>query len=330
MAPEKAFTAPLKDLTIDNITENVHIINSQCENRRLKFLMNRLVVHLHDLARETRLSTTEWMAAIKFLTEVGQICSDVRQEFVLLSDILGLSLLIDSIDHPCPPGATDPTVLGPFHTEEAHEIGHGEGLSHDPDGEPCLCICTVKDQDGKPVDGAKIDIWETDSKGFYDVQYAERDGPDGRAILTSDKDGIFWYKAIVPVPYPIPHDGPVGKLLKQLKRHPYRPSHMHFLFEKDGFDPLVTALYLKDDPYENSDAVFGVKESLIVELKEVTDPKMAEQYDVKVGTKLIKYDFVLVTNEVALALRLERAKAAMKEQGIDCVFIDGLPVPALD
>ena len=113
-------------------------------------------------------------------------------------------------------------------------------MSGDPDGEPLLVLCTLKNTSGKPIEGAKIDIWETDSKGFYDVQYAERDGPDGRAVLHSDKEGMFWFKAIVPVPYPIPHDGPVGKLLKVLRRHPYRPSHMHFMFEKEGFDHLIT------------------------------------------------------------------------------------------
>lgn len=159
---------------------------------------------------------------------------------MLLSDVLGVSLLVDSVHHPCPAGATDPTVLGPFHTDEASPIENGGDISHDPDGEPCLCICTVKGTDGKPIEGVKIDIWETDSKGFYDVQYADRLGADGRAILFSDAEGCFWYKAIVPVPYPIPHDGPMGKLLVMLNRHPYRPSHMHFMFAKSGYDPLVT------------------------------------------------------------------------------------------
>lgn len=162
------------------------------------------------------------------------------QEFILLSDVIGLSLLVDSIDHPKPPASTEGTVLGPFHTHEAESEKNGGTISHDPDGEPCLVLCTVKDTAGKPIEDAKIDIWETDSKGFYDVQYAEREGPDGRAVMKSDKDGIFWFNAIVPVPYPIPHDGPVGKLLKLLKRHPYRPSHMHFMFEKTGYDHLIT------------------------------------------------------------------------------------------
>lgn len=147
---------------------------------------------------------------------------------------------MDSIDHPKPKGSTEGTVLGPFHTHEAEHAHAGSLISHDPDGEPLLVLCTLKDTEGNPIPGAKIDVWETDSKGFYDVQHADRDGPDGRAVLTSDDTGNFWFKAIVPVPYPIPHDGPVGQLLKVLNRHPYRPSHMHFMFKKDGYDPLIT------------------------------------------------------------------------------------------
>jgi protocatechuate 3,4-dioxygenase beta subunit len=162
------------------------------------------------------------------------------QEFILLSDILGLSLLVDAIDHPKPPSSTEGSVLGPFHTHEAETITNGEGMSSDPKGEPCLVVCSVKDVHGKPIEGVKIDIWETDSTGHYDVQYAERDGPDGRCVMMSDEEGTFWFKAIVPVPYPIPHDGPVGQLLKLLNRHPWRPSHMHFMFEKPGWDHLIT------------------------------------------------------------------------------------------
>ncbi|KAK6703521.1 hypothetical protein SNK04_013437 [Fusarium graminearum] len=306
----------LKDLTIDNITENVHAINSQCSSLRLKYILERVVTHLHDLARETRLTTDEWMTAIQFLTQVGQICTDVRQEFILLSDILGLSLLVDSIDHPKPKGSTEGTVLGPFHTHEAEHVGEGSLISHDPDGEPLLVLCTVKDINGSPIDGASIDVWETDSKGFYDVQHADRNGPDGRAVLKSDSEGNFWFKAIVPVPYPIPHDGPVGKLLKVLGRHPYRPSHMHFMFKKDGYDPLITALYLKDDPYESTDAVFGVKDSLVVSIQK--------------RSALMTYDFVLVTEKAAAELRRKKAEEAMAGLGRSFKFIDDLPVPDVD
>jgi protocatechuate 3,4-dioxygenase beta subunit len=164
----------------------------------------------------------------------------VSQEFILLSDILGLSLLVDSIDHPKPPGCTEGTVLGPFHSHEATIAENGSLIAHDPDGEDCLVVCDVKDSNGQPIADVKIDVWETDSKGFYDVQYPGRDGPDQRAILSSGQDGMFWFKAIVPVPYPIPSDGPVGQLLIQLKRHCYRPSHMHFMFDKPGYDKLIT------------------------------------------------------------------------------------------
>lgn len=230
----------LKDLNIDNITDNVHAINSQCRDGRLRFLLERLVCHLHDFARETRLSTSEWERAIAFLTETGKICSDTRQEFILLSDILGLSLLVDSIDHPKPKESTEGTVLGPFHAHVPEPAELGQSISSDPDGEPLLVVCSVKDTQGNPIPNAIIDVWETDSKGLYDVQYTDRGDFDGRAVLRSDDQGLFHFKAIVPVPYPIPEDGPVGRLLKVLKRHPYRPAHMHFMFQKPGFDRLIT------------------------------------------------------------------------------------------
>ncbi|WYZ39492.1 hypothetical protein EsH8_III_001406 [Colletotrichum jinshuiense] len=320
---------PLKDLTIDNITENVNAINSRCDDRRMKFLLEKVVTHLHDFARETRLTTAEWEAAIKFLTGVGQICTEVRQEFILLSDILGLSLLVDSIDHPKPAASTDGTVLGPFHTLEAEHVANGSLISHDTDGEPMFVLCSVKDTKGRPVSGVKIDVWETDSKGFYDVQYAERDGPDCRAVLRSDEDGYFYVKAIVPVPYPIPNDGPVGKLLEKLHRHPYRPSHFHFMFDKPGYDRLITALYLRGDPYERSDAVFGVKESLIVDLGHVSDvPGLAEKHGISPSMRLMRYDFVIVTEEETLQLRDQLAREALEKQGVSgVVVINGVLMP---
>ncbi|PMD46962.1 aromatic compound dioxygenase [Hyaloscypha variabilis F] len=320
----------MMDLTIENITQNVHEINSRCSDRRFRYVLERVVVHLHDLVRETRLSTTEWMTALEFLTEVGQTCTEVRQEFILLSDVLGVSLLVDSIDHPKPKGATEGTVLGPFHTHEAKEASNGGAIASDPDGQPLLVLCKVTDSAGQPIANAKIDVWETDSKGFYDVQYSVRDGPDGRAVLTSDENGRFWFKAIVPVPYPIPSDGPVGKLLSKLQRHPYRPSHMHFMFNSPGYDPLITALYLKDDPYESSDAVFGVKNTLVVNLKKVENSDLAQRYGVDVGCALMEYDFALVTEEAVMELRHKNASEAMVAQGKNMQFVDGLPIPDVD
>lgn len=239
MTSSTAAGPELLDLTIDNITPNTVRINSQCSDARLKYIMERLVTHLHDFARETRISTDEWMAGINFLTTTGQTCTDVRQEFILLSDILGLSLLVDSINHPKPPKCTEGSVLGPFHTHDAPTIDSGASMSSDPEGEPLLVLCTVRDPDGAPIPDVKIDIWETDSSGHYDVQHSDRGEPSERCVMHSDKDGRFWFKAITPVAYPIPSDGPVGKLLDRLGRHCWRPAHMHFMMEKPGWDHLI-------------------------------------------------------------------------------------------
>jgi len=263
------------------------------------------------------------------LTKTGQICTDVRQEFILLSDIFGLSLLVDSIDHPKPAGSTEGTVLGPFHSHEAEHMTNGASMSKDDEGEPLLVVCTLKDVQGRPIAGVKIDIWETDSTGHYDVQHADREGPDGRCVMTSDDSGLFWFKAIVPVPYPIPHDGPVGQLLKKLGRHPMRPAHMHFMFEKAGYDHLITALYLRNDPYEKSDAVFGVKTPLIVDLGKVDKPT-ADKYGVDEGIALLTYDFVLVTEEESAALREENSRRALEKLGRRVKIVGGLPVPEVD
>ena len=162
-----------------------------------------------------------------------------------------MSLLVDSIDHPKPPNSTEGSVLGPFHSHEAKEMQNGNEISHDSEGEPCIVLCTIKDSHGTPIEDVKIDVWESDSTGHYDVQYADREHPDGRCVLRSDQDGCFWFKAIKPVPYPIPHDGPVGKLLRKLLRHPYRPAHMHFMFEKTGYDPLITCVLPLENPILN-------------------------------------------------------------------------------
>jgi len=320
---------PLKDLTIENITENVHAINSQCKDARTKFLFERLVVHLHDFARETRLSTSEWETSLNFLRDVGQICSPVRHEFILLSDILGLSLLVDAIDHPKPPGTTEGTVLGPFHTDDAYDIEAGGLLSHDPEGEPLFAVCSIKGTDGKPIPNVAVDVWETDSQGFYDVQHEDRQTPDGRAVLHSDGNGMIYFNAIVPVPYPIPNDGPVGKLLKVLGRHPYRPSHMHFMFKKDGYDRLITALYLRGDPFESSDAVFGVKESLVVEFKKVGDvPGLAEKHGISPDMKLLQHDFVLITDEESRAVRDAEAGKQVSRMNGRLLIVDGVLLAA--
>ncbi|KAH6984032.1 Intradiol ring-cleavage dioxygenase [Ilyonectria destructans] len=325
MAAEPKTSTTGVDLTVDGITDAVNHINSANPDPRFRYILERLVVHLHDFARETRLSTKEWMSALRFLESVGETCTPLRDEFVLLSDVLGLSLLVDSIDHPKPESATEGTLLGPFHTHDAENVAHGTSISRDVEGEPLLVICTVKDTDGKPLQGVTVDIWETDSTGHYDTQYANRDGPDGRAILETDVEGVFWFKAIVPVPYPIPGDGPVGRLLELLGRHNMRPGHMHFKLDKEGYEHLITALYVRGDPYERSDAVFGVKSSLIIDLEQV-DEELATQYQVSSGSRLLRYDFVLVTEQESAALRQRNSNLALERLGRSLQLIDGLPV----
>jgi protocatechuate 3,4-dioxygenase beta subunit len=283
------------DLTVDNITKNTKLVNSQTPNPRLKFLMEKLVDHLHDYVRETRLTTEEWTETIKFLTGCGQMCSNIRQEFILLSDILGVSVLVDAVNNPKPPNATESTVLGPFYTDDAQDVANGDSIASSGKGEVCLVLATIKDTKGKPIEGARINVWETDGNGLYDNQYEERDGPDMRGRLTSDQHGEFYFKCVKPVSYPVPVDGPVGKLLGKLHRHAYRPAHIHFRINVPGniYDDLVTALYVRGDPYESSDAVFGVKKSLIVDVGKVEDASIAKKYDVNEQDWLIKYDFVL-------------------------------------
>ena len=247
------------------------------------------------------------MTAIEFLTAVGQISNDLRAEMILLSDTLGLSLLVDAIDHPRAGRASEGTVLGPFHTHDAPVTENGYVLHGDPTAERLFVLCTLRDTKGQPIVNAQCDVWEGDAHGFYDVQNPNREHPDGRAVIRSNDQGIFYFTAVVPVPYPIPDDGPVGDMLKMLNRHPNRPGHIHFMIDSPGYDKLITALYPRGDPYETSDPVFGVKESLIVDLGTV-DAQTAAAYNIPEGTKLLSYNFVLASDEEAAALKVERAK----------------------
>lgn len=318
----------MKDLSIDNITQNAILVNSLSGNPRLTFLFERLTTHLHAFAQETRLSTEEWSTGLKFLEEVGQKCKE-REEFILLSDSLGLSLLVDLINHPKPANATELSLRGPAHTHDGPLMEHGGGISHDPRGEPLLVLCSVKDSAGKPIERVAIDIWEADAAGNYDVFYPDREGPEGRCTMYSGADGSFWFKGIAPVNYPMPPDGPVHKMLEMLHRQPWRPAHVHFVFEKPGYDELTTAIYLRGDPFETSDPVFGVQESLLTEYEQADDAT-AKQYDVKPGTKVMKYDFVLASDKEVADVRHKRAEQALADLGHKTKWLDGLPVPDVD
>lgn len=231
---------------------------------RLAEVMACLVKHLHAFAKEIHLTQAEWDKGIDFLTKTGQICSAERQEFILLSDVLGFSMLVDAINNRRPEGATENTVFGPFHVEDAPIRAMGANISLDGKGEPCLFEGTVLDLDGKPIEGACVDVWSDNADGYYDVQQPGIQPKwNNRGRFFTGKDGAYAFRGIKPTSYPIPDDGPVGKMLAHLGRHPYRPAHMHFLVTAPGFQRLVTHTFVGGDTYLDSDAVFGVKDTLV-------------------------------------------------------------------
>ena len=235
-------------------------------DRRTRQVMQSLVKHLHAFVREVRPTQEEWFQGIQFLTKTGHMCDDKRQEFILMSDTLGVSMLVDFINYGKAGKATESTVLGPFFVEGAPELPLGASIARPgTPGEPCVVDCTVKDMKGKPIAGAVIDVWEAGGDGFYDVQKPE--GTNLRARFRSDAAGRFHFRCVKPVSYPVPHDGPVGKMLAACGRHPMRPGHLHFMIEAPGFRKLVTHLFVKGDRYLDSDAVFGVKRPLIVDFR---------------------------------------------------------------
>ncbi|GIE83079.1 6-chlorohydroxyquinol-1,2-dioxygenase [Actinoplanes philippinensis] len=229
---------------------------------RLKELMQALTRHLHAFVREVRLTEAEWQQAIAFLTAAGHITDDRRQEFILLSDVLGVSMQTITVNNEAYLDATEATVVGPFFVAGAPEIPLGGDISGGAPGRPCWVEGTVTDTAGRPVPGARIEVWEADDDGFYDVQYDD-DRVAARGRLTAGPDGSFRFWAITPTPYPIPHDGPVGRLLAATGRSPMRASHLHFLVEAPGLRTLVTHIFVRGDDRLDSDSVFGVRDSLI-------------------------------------------------------------------
>ena len=266
----------------------------RCEDARLKEVMSVIVRHLHAAVKEIEPTQEEWMAAIQFLTETGHKCGDWRQEFILLSDTLGVSMLVDAINTRRPTGASENTVLGPFHIEGAPKLPMGANICLDGKGEPMLVHGRILDVDGSPLAGASIDVWQANDEGFYDVQQKGIQ-PDFnlRGTFTTDADGRYWFKAVKPRFYPIPDDGPVGQLLNKLGRHPYRPAHLHYIITKDGFDPVTTHIFDPDDPYIHSDAVFGVKKSLMARFEPVDDPARQAEHGFEGRYFDVEHDFVL-------------------------------------
>lgn len=261
---------------------------------RLAEVMSAITRHLHAAVKEIEPTQEEWLEAIKFLTATGQKCDDWRQEYILLSDVLGVSMLVDAINNRKPTGASESTVLGPFHVPEVPELLMGANICLDGKGEPMLIKGRILNTDGEPIEGTKIDVWQTNDDGFYDVQQKGIQ-PDFnlRGVFRTGADGTYTFWGAKPRFYPIPDDGPVGKMLGDLGRHPYRPAHLHYILEAECYETLVTHIFDPDDKYINSDAVFGVKESLLAKFDLVEDPKRIKEEGAKGPFFEVIHDFVL-------------------------------------
>lgn len=275
--------------TEERSAETVNARMGEAINPRLRELMTSLIKHLHGFVKEVELTPAEWETAIDFLTRTGQMCDAQRQEFILLSDSLGVSMLVDAIGHRRPEQATENTVFGPFHVDGAPILDMGANISLDGKGESCRYQGRVLDLDGKPIAGARIDVWSDNSDGFYDVQQpSEQPTWNNRGVFITGADGRYSFRGIKPVSYPIPNDGPVGQMLAHLGRHPWRPAHMHFMLNHPQFERIVTHTFVAGDSYLTSDAVFGVKESLILKYAPCLDGSSQWQAD---------FDFCMLNRE---------------------------------
>ncbi|MDP2800781.1 MAG: intradiol ring-cleavage dioxygenase [Phreatobacter sp.] len=275
-----------------NLTDAVVDRFADCPDPRLKQVVQALVRHAHAFVKEVELTEAEWIAAIGFLTRTGDMCDDKRQEFILLSDVLGISMLVDAINHRMPDGATETTVLGPFYLGEHRVTPNGADIAADEPGERLFVEGKVASSDGAPIAGAAVDIWHSDDEGFYDAQKGTEE-PSLRARFLTDANGRFGFRTIVPSSYPIPHDGPVGQLLEATKRHPMRPAHIHFRIAAPGHETLVTHLFMPGDPWLESDAVFGVKESLVATLTAQAGGAYPDGSAAPAGWQLLRHAFGL-------------------------------------
>ncbi|MBU0778726.1 MAG: intradiol ring-cleavage dioxygenase [Alphaproteobacteria bacterium] len=280
--------------TEDTSAEVVIARNAKAPDARLAEVMAVITRHLHAAVKEIEPTQEEWFKAIMFLTKTGQMCNEWRQEFILLSDVTGVSMLVDAINNRKPSGASESTVLGPFHVADAPELPLGSDICLDQKGEPMLVKGRILSTDGTPIAHAKIDVWQANDEGFYDVQQKGIQ-PDFnlRGVFRTNDQGEYWFKGVKPKFYLIPDDGTVGNLLKGLGRHPYRPAHLHYIISADGLETLTTHIFDPDDPHIHSDAVFGVKQSLMAKFEPIDAPAEIAQADMKGPFYRVVHDFVL-------------------------------------
>jgi hydroxyquinol 1,2-dioxygenase len=278
----------MREFDEKSITAAVIERMSECRDPRFKQVMTSLVTHLHDFVREVRLTEAEWLTAIQFLTEVGQTCTDKRQECILLSDTLGISVLVITLNHPADQGSVESTVMGPFYWENAPDLPLGSDLSVGVKGEPTFYSGRVLSVDGQPLSHALLDIWSGDGEGNYDMQIPGETAMKARGRIRTDAAGRYWFRSIKPTFYPVPTDGPVGVMLRKMGRHPFRPGHIHMIVSAEGYAPVTTHLFVADSQYLDSDAVFGMKESLVAQFeRHPPDERLDTPY------YTVKYDFRL-------------------------------------
>ena len=289
----------MRELTPETITEAVLEQMATTKDARLKEIMAAAVKHLHAFAREVNLKPAEWIKGIEFMTQVGQMCTPERQEFILLSDTMGLSALVNGLhDETALEEGTHTSLLGPFYRETTPKLAPGSQISKKvPPGTECALYGRITDVNGKPLAGATVSVWQTGADGLYDIQESATE-VDYRGVFTTDADGRYYLRTVKPLGYYIPMDGPVGQLVKAQGRHGMRPAHIHFLVGAPGYRELVTALYLRTDPHLADDVVFGSSGDLAVDIID-NDPNSPIK-----GLPSIRFD-----------LKLSRESAADKVSG---------------
>ena len=278
---------------VTELTDEVVASFDDAASPRVREVLQSLVRHLHAFAADVSLTDEEWAHGIDFLTRAGRLSDERRQELILLSDVLGLSMVTVALNHGAGSQATEPTVFGPFYVEGSPEYASGDDLAHGFSGEPCLVSGRVTDPSGAPVAGARMEVWQADDQGFYDVQYADLDEPRGRGHLFTGEDGAFSFWTVKPVAYPIPGDGPVGELMDAARRSIMRPAHIHFMISAPGRRTLITHVFDREDPYLATDAVFGVKASLVADFARHEAGEAPDGRVLDSPFHTLSYDFVL-------------------------------------
>jgi len=284
----------MRNITEDNLVDIVlERLNSESE--RDYEVISKFIKHIHAFIKDLEPTEEEWFKAIDFLTRTGQTCNDKRQEFILLSDVLGVSMLVDSINHRTKKNITETTVTGPFHTS-ALNFEMGDNIARGDEGkrgEPMVMRGLILDENNRPLEKALIDVWQSNDIGYYDIQDTKQPEMNLRGVFETDETGEFWFRTIKPKAYPVPTDGPVGELLRASGRHPMRPAHIHFWIKADGCQQLITHLFVAGDEHLDSDAVFGVKESLILDFKLNHSTEDADKWQVESPFYDVVYDFKL-------------------------------------